>query len=162
MAASSTDTLVKPDMDAVLSRTHIGTDLHGFLLPTLEAVSNAMHSFEARYGEGRAEIEGKVEIVISNANDPSEILIAITDNGVGLNDENYKSFKTPFSGYKLKSKGRGFGRFIAFKVFSRILYSTRYELLGTPSVRAFRFDISQKDELIAQQKELIENLREMR
>jgi hypothetical protein len=154
MANTSTDTLVKPDMEAVLSRTHIGADLHGFLLPTLEAVSNAMHGIEARFGEDRAQIDGKVEITISDANDPSKILIKITDNGVGLNDENYKSFKTPFSGYKLKSRGRGFGRFIAFKVFSRVLYSTRYELLGTPSVRAFRFDITQEDELIFSDNEL--------
>jgi hypothetical protein len=147
MADAATDTLVKPDMEAVLSRTHIGHDLHGFLLPTLEAVSNAMHGIDARFTE-KASLDGKVEIVITDANDPSKIQISITDNGVGLNDDNYRSFKTPFSGYKLKSRGRGFGRFIAFKVFSRILYSTRYELLGAPSTRTFRFDIAQKDELI--------------
>lgn len=38
---SETDTLIKPDMVAVLERTHVSKDLHGFLLPTFEAVSNA-------------------------------------------------------------------------------------------------------------------------
>lgn len=147
MPSATTDTLVKPDMQAVLSRTHIGNDLHAFLLPTLEAVSNALHGIEARFGE-TANLDGKVEIVITDANDPSKIMVSITDNGVGLNDENYRSFKTPFSGHKLKARGRGFGRFIAFKVFSRILYSTRYELLGQPSTRTFRFDITKDQELI--------------
>ncbi|UGY09212.1 ATP-binding protein [Phyllobacterium pellucidum] len=145
--ASQTDTLVKPDMVAVLSRTHIGSDLHAFLLPTLEAVSNAIHGIKSRFGD-RADAEGKIEIRIMNSNDPSKILISITDNGIGLNDSNYESFKTPFSGLKLKERGRGFGRFIAFKVFSRILYSTRYEFLGVGNTRTFRFDVSQKDELI--------------
>lgn len=144
---ATTDTLVKPDMDAVLSRTHLAHDIHGFLLPTLEAVSNAMHGLEARFGD-RAASEGKIDIVFENANDPNKILISITDNGIGLNDENYKSFKTPFSGYKLKSKGRGFGRFIAFKVFSRIHYSSRYEFLTDRQTRTFRFDIYRDDELV--------------
>lgn len=142
-----TDTLVKPDMVAVLSRTHVGADLHGFLLPILEAVSNAMHGIETRFNE-RASLDGHVDIAFTNANDPSKIIVSITDNGVGLDDDNYRSFKTPFSGHKLKMRGRGFGRFIAFKVFSRILYSSRYELLGQASTRTFRFDIMQDQEFI--------------
>lgn len=144
-----TDTLVKPDMQAVLSRTHIGVDLHGFLLPTLEAVSNAMHGIVARHGPSAAAHSGKVDIKIEQANDPSEIIISITDNGIGLNDENYRSFKTPFSGHKLKARGRGFGRFVAFKVFDRILYSTRFQASGSVThTRTFRFDIRQDHELI--------------
>ncbi len=141
------DALVKPDMTAVLSRTHITLDAHGFLLPIFEAVSNAIHGIEVRY-EGRAQSEGRIDISFTNANDPSNILISVTDNGVGLDDINYNSFKTPFSGHKLTKRGRGFGRFIAFKVFSRILYSSRYEFVGAEFLRAFRFDIHQQDEFI--------------
>ncbi|MCB2062411.1 MAG: sensor histidine kinase [Novosphingobium sp.] len=147
MAKTQTDTLIKPDMEAVLERTHIASDLHGFLLPILEAVSNAMHSIEARF-EDDAEARGEVEISIANLNDPAKLLIGITDNGVGLDEENYRSFKTPFSGLKLKQKGRGFGRFIAFKVFSRILYSSRYESGPGEKIRTFRFDITKDNELI--------------
>jgi hypothetical protein len=144
---TETDTLVKPDMVAVLERTHVSKDLHGFLLPTLEAVSNAMHGIEARFPE-TARQEGKVEIAISDINDPVRIMISVTDNGVGLDEQNYTWFKTPFSGHKLKQNGRGFGRFIAFKVFSRILYSSRYEAIPTPAKRTFRFDITKESELI--------------
>lgn len=147
MTKTQSDTLIKPDMMAVLERTHIASDLHGFLLPTLEAVSNAMHGIETRF-EDKAGSKGEVEISIRNLNDPAKLLIGITDNGVGLDDENYQSFKTPFSGLKLKQKGRGFGRFIAFKVFSRILYSSRYKAGTSEEIRAFRFDISKDNELI--------------
>jgi len=147
MAKKQTDTLIKPDMKAVLERTHISFDLHGFLLPILEAISNAMHGIEARFG-AEAEEKGKVQISIANLNQPEKLLIGVTDNGIGLNAENYQSFRTPFSGLKLKQKGRGFGRFIAFKVHSRILYSSRFEEDGDEQTRTFRFDINQKDELI--------------
>ena len=144
---TETDTLVKPDMAAVLSRTHVSKDLHGFLLPTLEAVSNAMHGIEARFGDDARE-QGTIEISMSSINDPQQMMISISDNGIGLDDGNYRSFKTPFSGHKLQQNGRGFGRFIAFKVFSRILYSSRFEALPTPDKRTFRFDIYQTNELI--------------
>lgn len=144
---AETDTLVKPDMVAVLQRTHVSKDLHGFLLPTLEAVSNAMHGIEARFGDD-ARKQGTIEIAMSSINDPRHLMISITDNGIGLDDGNYRSFKTPFSGHKLQQNGRGFGRFIAFKVFNRILYSSRFEALPAPDKRTFRFDIHQKDELI--------------
>ncbi len=66
-----------------------------------------------------------------------------------MNDENYKSFRTPFSGYKLRKRGRGFGRFIAFKVFSRIHYSTRFETVDAEaSKKTFRFNISRDEEII--------------
>jgi len=140
-----TDTLVKPDMKAVLSRTHLAHDLHGFLLPTFEAISNAMDAIHSRFGDNAKE-EGEVCIRFVDANNPSGIRVSVADNGIGLTDENYNSFKTPFSGYKLKQKGRGFGRFIAFKVFARILYTSRYEFFADPKVRAFRFDIHQDQE----------------
>lgn len=145
--ATKSDTLQKPDMQAVLSRTHLNHDVHGFLLPVLEAVSNAIHGIESRFGDDAAR-DGKIEIVISDLNDPSKIMISVEDNGVGLNDENYRSFKTPFSGFKLKQRGRGFGRFIAFKVFSRVHYSSRYEFMGAEKSRTFRFDIREADEIV--------------
>ena len=147
MSKSITDALIKPDMRAVLSRTHLTHDLHGLLLPIFEAISNAMDSIQSRFGDDAKE-KGAIQIHFSNPNDPKEFLVSITDNGVGLTDENYISFKTPFTGHKLSAKGRGFGRFIAFKVFARILYSSRYELASDKLVRAFRFDINQKNEFI--------------
>ncbi|WP_201838591.1 sensor histidine kinase [Microvirga zambiensis] len=145
MRTLDTDELVKPDMQAVLSRTHLAVELHDFLLPTFEAVSNAMHGIEAQY-EQEAKRLGKIHIHFTNPTDPTKFKITVTDNGIGLNDENYKSFKTPFSGYKLKEHGRGFGRFIAFKVFARTVYWSQYAFFTEYKSRSFRFDISQEKE----------------
>lgn len=125
MSAQATDELIKPDMQAVISRTHLALNLHDFLLPTFEAVSNAMHAIEALHGQDATQA-GRIHIRFFNPNDPSKLKITVTDNGIGLNDENYKSFKTPYSGFKLKQHGRGFGRFVSFKVFARTVYRSRY------------------------------------
>lgn len=146
MGHLQTDELSKPDMKAVLSRTHLSRDLHGFLLPVFEAISNAMHSIEAKF-QDKSKENGQIYICFQKASSPKEMLISITDNGVGLNEENYRSFKIPFSGYKLEKHGRGFGRFIAFKVFSRINYQTRYKAGNSYSSRTFRFNIEARDEL---------------
>ena len=144
--AANTDTLVKPDMQAVLTRTHLSRSLHDFLLPVLEAISNGMHGIEARFNS-EAAAKGKIHISFENANDPAKLCITVTDNGLGLDDANYKSFKTPFSGHKLKQNGRGFGRFIAFKVFSKIVYASRYDFFKDRNQRYFRFNIYQDNEI---------------
>lgn len=144
---TAADALIKPDMLAVLERTNLSVNIHGFLLPVFEALSNSLDGIEHRFGE-QASRKGKIAIKFQNLNDPSKIIISVTDNGSGLNDENYKSFRTPFSGYKLRKRGRGFGRFIAFKVFSRIHYSTRYESALVEASKTFRFDISRAEEII--------------
>lgn len=143
----SAESLNKPDMVAVLERTHLSHDAHNFLLPVLEAVSNSFHGIEARK-EADAKHVGEVQVCFQSLNKPGKFFVSITDNGVGLNEENYRSFKTPFSGHKLKKKGKGFGRFVAFKVFSRVLYSSRDVFMGHETVRAFKFDITKANEII--------------
>lgn len=145
--AIEAEALIKPDMPAVLERTNLSVNVQGFLLPAFEALSNSMDAIEQRFGDQLSR-KGVILIKFSNLNDPSKVLISITDNGIGLNDENYRSFRTPFSGYKLSKRGRGFGRFIAFKVFSRIHYSTRYDRDDIPTTKTFRFDISRAEEII--------------
>jgi hypothetical protein len=145
----TTDTLLKPDMLAVLSRTHLQIDTHGFLLPIFEAISNAMYSIEEAFVDrATAEQKGVVTVWFKEWTNPNKIIVSVADNGTGLTEENYRSFKTPFSGYKLKQKGRGFGRFIAFKIFSRIVYQSRFTFFGKSQVRSFRFDIAKKEEFI--------------
>jgi hypothetical protein len=107
-----------------------------------------MHGIEAKYGEEKASSLGKIIIKFEHPNDPLKLKITISDNGVGLSDENYSSFKTPFSGYKLKAHGRGFGRFMAFKVFGRSVYLSRYEFFTDKQTRSFQFDILQKREFV--------------
>ncbi|WP_299567736.1 ATP-binding protein [uncultured Sulfitobacter sp.] len=138
--------LWKPDMTVVLERTNLPTTADNFLLPIYEAISNAVDGVEARHGSNIGSA-GKVCIHISNLNSPNEFEAEIMDNGIGLDADNFRSFRTPFSGHKMRRNGRGFGRFIAFKVFQDVRYRSRAEGKDNTLVKNFRFDIYNQNEI---------------
>lgn len=98
----------------------------------VEAVSNAIHSIEAAGVE-----DGKVQIeLIRNvqslalANDDSENNlpdisgVRITDNGIGFTNENVKYCNEAYTRHKVAIGGKGFGRFVYLKHFSRVHVSS--------------------------------------
>lgn len=119
------------------------------MLPIFEALSNSFDGIEQRFGDD-ATRKGRIHVRFDYVGEPGKIFASIQDNGIGLNKDNYASFRTPFSGFKLSKRGRGFGRFIAFKIFSRIHYSSRFLDGAKEAVRTFRFDIDRDEEIIFQ------------
>jgi|SRR5271165_7028634 len=112
--------LLKPDMPAVLERTHLAQSFDAFLLPVYEAGSNAIHALLDKFGAAKIATAGKLSFSFSIGSHPDEFTVTVSDNGNGLDEPNYLSFLTPFTGHKLKRGGKGFGRFVAFKVFEEI------------------------------------------
>src|ERR1700730_6623081 len=134
--------LLKPDMPAVLERTHIAGHFDAFLLPVYEAGSNAIHALLDRYGADKIATEGKLIFSFSIGTSADEFSVTISDNGNGLDDDNYAAFRTPFTGHKLRRGGKGFGRFVAFKVFDEVAYHSKsVTTSGEIDTRSFRFDI---------------------
>ncbi|MFN3253952.1 ATP-binding protein [Roseibium album] len=106
------------DLAAEIRRASLPGHLAGFLFPVFEATSNSLHSIEDKYGEQAHELGFiKVEFNIDTNS------IAVEDNGEGFSKDNLDAFLTPFTGRKLKRNGKGFGRFISFKIFSRVFYT---------------------------------------
>ncbi|MBS4074758.1 ATP-binding protein [Ameyamaea chiangmaiensis] len=108
------------DLASEVKRATLPEGLHGFLFPLFEAVSNSLHSIEERWGD-YVERDGRIEIEISSA----ERQIVIADNGVGFDEKNLGAFLTPLTGNKYERGGKGFGRFIAFRIFRDVFYSSR-------------------------------------
>ena len=141
--------LLKPDMPAVLERTHLAGHFDAFLLPVYEAGSNAIHALLDRFGGSQIAIDGKLIFAFSIGTTAEEFSVTISDNGNGLNESNYAAFLTPFTGNKLKRGGKGFGRFVAFKVFEEIAYHSKsVAVSGEIGTRSFRFDIYVDEEII--------------
>lgn len=140
--------LLKPDMPAVLERTHLAANFDAFLLPIYEAGSNAIHALLDRYGAAKIATDGKLVFSFSIGTSASEFSVTISDNGNGLDDANYMAFRTPFTGHKLKRGGKGFGRFVAFKVFEEVAYCSKTEVSGECQIRNFRFDVYADEEII--------------
>lgn len=137
--------LRKPDMVAVLSRTNLARHIGGFLLPVFEAVSNSIHSISEKYPLKEVHSRGRIQIDVTDGSDIQKFSITVTDNGTGLDKRNMDAFLTPFTGNKLRKNGKGFGRFIAFKVFERVVYESM--LKDNEVTYRFLFDVYDDEEV---------------
>lgn len=105
------------------------------LWPLFEAVVNSIQAIE----ESDNKVNGKISIQVvreesgQNSLNGEEKLeriesFIITDNGVGMNTENYKSFNTAYSTLKMQKGCKGIGRFLWLKAFKNVkIESTFYE-----------------------------------
>jgi hypothetical protein len=117
------------------------------LIPLFEAISNALHAVETRFGDKAAQAgEVEVEVVRSDGNDDFPITgFIIKDNGVGLNDDNMKSFRTSDSAYKITKGGKGVGRLTWLKTFEKCEVKSWFEREGKPYQRSFNFSLVQEN-----------------
>jgi hypothetical protein len=110
-----------------------------------EAVSNGLHAIDDRYGP-KAKEKGRLVIEVLRTDPAQEsssvIGFVVTDNGVGLNEDNFGSFLRPDSQHKMQRGGKGVGRLGWLKVFNDIHVDSTYDggTLGTTDMRARSFD----------------------
>jgi len=104
--------------------------------PLLEAIMNGIQAIQDRFGDGNLS-KGKIHIQTHRSREA--VNITISDNGVGLNDENFESFITPDTGFKLDRGGKGVGRLSWLKTFQTTKIDSRFEVDGKLYRRAFTF-----------------------
>lgn len=113
------------------------------LLPLFEAVMNAFQAIEEVGTDGPHTIDICIERQGTTDNQgPGDIeAFSVIDNGVGFTDDNYESFNTVDSRYKSGTGGKGLGRFLWLKAFSRVEIDSHYKILGEEKLkrRAFVF-----------------------
>lgn len=98
------------------------------LLPVFEAVVNSIQAIEEAGNLAQGVITVRVKRDLRQGNLryddddslPNIIGFEIEDNGIGFNDKNFESFETADSTYKLAKGGKGVGRFLWLKAFSRV------------------------------------------
>ena len=122
------------------------------LLPVFESVSNAIHAIEDTelpmdQGKIAVEIVRDSQFLLNYADDHDSrgnapiTAFKITDNGIGFTPENMESFRTLDTQYKAERGGRGVGRLLWLKAFSRAsIHSAFLDEQGTCMVREFNFD----------------------
>lgn len=122
------------------------------LYPLFEVISNSIHAIDEAKEEGLAFDKGKIVVKIlriskynilkeiSNSDDELPIdSFEITDNGIGLNENNYKSFQEFDSEYKKEIGGKGIGRLVCLKAFSKLVIKSNYRDNGALKTRSFEF-----------------------
>lgn len=126
------------------------------LLPLFEVISNSIHAII----EKRALInnyQGKIIINLIRNGDP-EVLkkleeidkypiksFEIIDDGIGLNNENLNSFKEFDSEKKAKIGGKGIGRLVCLKLFSKMILESTYVENNKFYERTFEYKKSSKE-----------------
>lgn len=122
------------------------------LCSVYEAVSNSVHAIEDRFGVENASKHGKIVVEIKNKGGAIDSII-VTDNGVGLGLEQSEAFETCDSLHKEQRGGKGVGRLIWVRVFSKITVHTSFLQNGSQTSYSFDF-IPQNDEAIANKRNL--------
>lgn len=120
------------------------------LLPLYEAIVNSIQSIHQRVDKEELDSikNGLIEIIIDRDSSPTMIdnwetdieNITIKDNGIGFNDENYKSFNTYASDFKKSLGCKGVGRMIWLKAFNNVHVKSSYHTNGVYQQREFDFD----------------------
>jgi light-regulated signal transduction histidine kinase (bacteriophytochrome) len=93
------------------------------LVPLFEAIYNALHAIQEKFGEAWHE---SGNIVVTRQAEDQTVSFQVRDNGVGLNEENFASFRVYDSDHKEKIGGRGVGRLTWLKVFEHVRITSMF------------------------------------
>lgn len=113
------------------------------LLPLYEAVINSIQSIEdsgIENGKIEIKIERDKQLNIFDQWETDIENIVIIDNGMGFNEENFNSFDTYASEYKLQKGCKGVGRMLWLKAFSSVEVESVFLDEDKKKCRKFLFD----------------------
>ncbi len=114
------------------------------LIPLFEAVSNALHALDAKWGDRAAEV-GQVRVAIRRRGDDVDANVIgfhVLDNGIGLTEANWRSFRTSDSSFKILRGGKGVGRLSWLKAFNGCQVVSYYTENDITCRRQFRFSLA--------------------
>lgn len=124
--------------------------LTNILYPLFEAVVNSIHSTDSVKKLKGDSYEGSITIkvlrsaqaTITDDAKPDIIGFEISDNGVGFTSDNFSSFNTLDSEYKIDLGCRGVGRLLWLKAFKKVSVHSVYEEDGQLHTRTFDFNVN--------------------
>lgn len=91
--------------------------------PVFEAISNAIHATEARFGK-KVSTKGEIFFQADTDRKKNNVKVYIEDNGIGLNPKNFKAFLETDTENKISFGGKGVGRLLLLSAFQNIIYDS--------------------------------------
>ena len=116
------------------------------LQPVFEAISNALHAVEDKFGTDY-QTRGRIVVTMSSVRDADAITMTVSDNGVGLQPSRFEAFCTTDTDYKIERGGKGVGRLLWLDAFERINVVSIYEHEGLVMRRSFSFRLQSQDQI---------------
>lgn len=129
---------LKEDLRGRIANLAMAPSYANTLIPLFEAVMNSLHAVQDRFGDDW-EKKCRIEIHILEDAEGNPHSFTVEDNGIGLDDRNFESFRTYDSRTKVKKGGKGVGRLTWLKVFESVRVSSIYDAEGIRMERSFNF-----------------------
>lgn len=137
-----------PNVVKRIERLPKPTNTAGALQPLFEAISNAIHSTQAKYGD-RVPKDGKVIVNITGGRRKQPVTITVEDNGLGLDEKNFEAFLTTDTDNKISIGGKGVGRLLWLDCFESISIFTVFRDGKALNSRSFQFILTRDNQIQA-------------
>jgi hypothetical protein len=137
---------LRPNLVKRIERLPKPGNVSAAMQPLFEAISNAIHSTQAKFGNTAAD-RGRVEVTVNTNRRKDEIWATVEDNGLGLDNKNWEAFTTTDTDNKIDIGGKGVGRLLWLDCFQDIEISSVYDSLGQRERRKFHFVLALEDQI---------------
>lgn len=114
--------------------------------PLFEAISNSIHSVQAKFGEA-VTTEGYVAVTVNTNRKKEDVWATVEDNGLGLDERNWDAFTTTDTDNKLSIGGKGVGRLLWLDCFEVIRVATVFKEGDALRRRLFDFRLANDDQI---------------
>jgi hypothetical protein len=139
-------TSLRPNLVKRIDRLPKPTNVAGALQPLFEAVSNAIHSTQKRFGETVAR-EGKVTVTVNTNRNKRNVWATVEDNGEGLDEKNWDGFTTTDTDSKIEIGGKGVGRLLWLDCFEKISVESIFRDGEEMKRRKFKFVLALENQI---------------
>lgn len=110
---------LRPNLVKRIERLPKPKNVTGALQPLFEAISNGIHSTQAKF-DTEVGSRGSVMVIVYTQRDKDEVWASVQDNGIGLDAKNWEAFTTTDTDNKMSIGGKGVGRLLWLDCFEKI------------------------------------------
>lgn len=139
-------TSLRPNLVKRVDRLPKPTNVAGALQPLFEAISNSIHSVQARFGDQVTGL-GKIEVTVETNRKKENVWALVQDNGLGLNAKNWDAFTTTDTDNKIQIGGKGVGRLLWLDCFQSIKVTSTFQTDDGLMRRTFDFVLALNDQI---------------
>jgi hypothetical protein len=143
---SMASTSLRPNLVKRVERLPKPTNVAGAMQPLFEAISNSIHSTQAKFGDATPH-RGKIVVTVSTNRKKEAVWTTVEDNGEGLNKANWEAFKTTDTDNKIQIGGKGVGRLLWLDCFPEIEVISVFKNGLARRKRSFQFVLALKDQI---------------
>lgn len=139
-------TSLRPNLVKRIDRLPKPTNVASAMQPLFEAISNAIHSAQDRFGEA-VSVNGRVVVTVNTNRKKENVWATVEDNGDGLNEKNWEAFTTTDTDNKIRIGGKGVGRLLWLDCFRSTHVTSDFLEGDTVKRREFDFVLAVENQI---------------